>query len=176
MFNPAGGQRIRVIELHNAALRPSISAGLILPRASILHFPPEPSFRRRLSAVVRGPATDNFCRLRSTHYGRQAPIVHYRSYTGALNNDGESITLKSAAGKGSISFTYGNGRGWPWQRRCRPFAHSGRASAHARSERSISIIREAGAPARISRARLERRIRPEAWHGSQRDRDAHRLF
>jgi len=46
-----------------------------------------------------------------TRYGAAVPVAG--QYGGALNNDGETITVRGRFGADIISFTYDKGRGWP---------------------------------------------------------------
>ena len=114
MADPAGGGDFEFIELHN----PSVSDPLDLTGARFtqgLEFTfPNGSILTPggYLLVVRSPSSDHFAAFRS-HYGLGTEVAIVGPFSGALNNTGESITLKSAAGTDLLSFTYGDGRGWP---------------------------------------------------------------
>ena len=63
--------------------------------------------------LTRADPTNNFSGFR-TAYGLDPTTAIYGPYAGKLNNDGETVRLKTSAGGGEIfSFDYENGRGWP---------------------------------------------------------------
>ena len=107
---PAGGYEF--IELHNASSTATLDlAGVkfiqgvdftFLPGTSLL-----PGAYLLLIGTANIPAFRVYYRL-----DESVPIV--AAYTGALNNAGEQVTLRtSAGGTDIVSFLYKDGRGWP---------------------------------------------------------------
>ncbi|MCP5525324.1 MAG: lamin tail domain-containing protein [Verrucomicrobiales bacterium] len=63
--------------------------------------------------VVKADAAGDFAAFRQ-HYGLAASVPLFGPYAGNFNDDGETVTLKTApAGSAILSFTYNDGRGWP---------------------------------------------------------------
>ena len=115
MPNPPEGSAYEFIELRNTSTNDPLNLagakftqgidftfadGTLLPPGGYL-------------LLVKAASTNNFAAFRSYyHLSGEVPIAG--PYSGSLDNNGETITLKNAAaGADILSFTYGNGRGWP---------------------------------------------------------------
>jgi len=115
MYNPPDGSDFEFVELHNtsstmalnltgvkftAGIDFSFGAGTLLPPDGYL-------------LVVKATNENNFTAFRQ-RYGLSETVPILGPYSGALANDGETLTLKTAAAGTTIfSCDYGDGRGWP---------------------------------------------------------------
>src|SRR5450759_4801959 len=115
MTNPPVGSGYEFIELHNTSTNDTLNLagakftqGIDFTFADGVAIPPEGYL-----LVVKAASTNNFAAFRFYyHLSGDVPIAG--PYNGSLDNNGETITLKNAAaGTDILSFTYGNGRGWP---------------------------------------------------------------
>ena len=114
MYNPpAGGYEF--VELHNASSSTTLdlagvkftqgidytfSAGTSIPPGGYL-------------VLTKAPSANNFADFRA-FYGLDPGVPVVGPYSGSLDNAGELVTLRTAAGGTDIvSFNYGDGRGWP---------------------------------------------------------------
>ena len=112
MFNPAAGG-YEYVELLNRGTNNLDLAGMKFTQGIDFTFGNVtlPAGGRIL--VVRAPETNNFEAFR-TYYGLGNDALIVGSFSGSLNNAGEQLTLRtSAGGTDIVSFTYGDGRGWP---------------------------------------------------------------
>ena len=115
MYNPRDGSDAEFVELHNTStsvtlelngvkftqgIDYSFPAGATLPASGYL-------------LVVRTASDNNFASFRAL-YGLGVDTPIYGPFSGALDNNGEIVVLKTAAGGADIaSFQFGDGRGWP---------------------------------------------------------------
>ncbi len=115
MVNPPAGSDYEFIELHNVSDSQALDlAGVTFTQGIGYTFPAGTTLPPR-GYVLVVPVSDegNFAGFRA-FYGLGTEVSIAGPYSGALNNAGEPITLKTAAGGATIlSFEYGDGRGWP---------------------------------------------------------------
>lgn len=115
MYQPPGGNPHEFVELHNASADTALALeGVAFTDGITFTFPAGATLApgARL-LVVRADPASNFAAFRA-HYGLAADVPLFGPYTGSLNDDGEQVTLKATAGGGVlVSFTYGDGAGWP---------------------------------------------------------------
>lgn len=115
MPNPPGGSGYEFIELHNTSTNDTLNlAGAKFTQGIDFTFADGVAISPGgYVLVVKAASTNNFAAFRTYyHLSGDVPIVG--PYSGSLGNNGETITLKNAAaGTDILSFTYGNGRGWP---------------------------------------------------------------
>jgi hypothetical protein len=114
MYNPPQGNDFEFLEFHNRsdALTLDLS-GLKFTDGIDFTFPAGTQLPPNAYLVlVRAATNDNFATFRAGyHLDATVPIVG--PYSGSLANDGELLTLKTAAnGSVILSFTYSDGRGW----------------------------------------------------------------
>jgi hypothetical protein len=115
MFQPPDGSEFEFIELHNAGAVTTLDlAGVAFTSGVEFTF----SAGATLSPgghvlVVKADAANDFAAFRA-HYGLGADVPIYGPYVGTLANEGETVTLKTAAaGATIVAFEYRDGRGWP---------------------------------------------------------------
>ncbi len=115
MFNPPSGSAFEFVELHNTSTTATLDlAGVNFTQGIDYTFPagtvmPPDAYL----LVVPAAAADNLPAFRA-QYGLAADVPILGPYSGALNNAGEQLTLKTAAGGTEIfSFEFGDGPGWP---------------------------------------------------------------
>ena len=115
MYNPPGGDGLEYVELHNSsATVPLVLSGNKFTAGIDYTMPPD----RELAPgeyllVVRASSSNDFADFRAA-YGLGPAVAIVGPYDGKLDNDGETVTFKTAsAGTRLFSFTYGDGRGWP---------------------------------------------------------------
>jgi hypothetical protein len=115
MYAPIDGSDFEFIELHNQSTNVTLDLAGARFTAGIDYAFPAGSLLAPggYLLVVRGPTNDHFAVFRA-RYGLAADALLAGPYAGRLANDGETVTLKTAA-NGTIifTFTYGDGRGWP---------------------------------------------------------------
>jgi hypothetical protein len=112
MYNPPLGSDYEYVELFNTSSNITLElAGVKFTSGIDFTFPSTAILPPRNYCLVARPASLSVFR---TYYGLSPNVVIYGAYSGALNNAGEEITLKtSSAGQTIASFTYGNGAAWP---------------------------------------------------------------
>ncbi len=111
MFNPpAGGYEF--VELHNRSTSNVLNlAGVKFTQGIDYTFPGGATLQPGAFLLVIG--TTDVAAFRA-YYGLGTNVIIYGPYSGSLNNGGELLTLRTAAGGNDIaSFDYGDGRGWP---------------------------------------------------------------
>ena len=115
MFNPADGGDFEFVELHNSSETAALDLnGVRFTQGIEYTFAPGTVIPPGGYLLVTGAeSAGGFAAFRSQYgLGPEVPIAG--PYSGALNNDGEEITLRTAAGGSDVlSFEYGDGRGWP---------------------------------------------------------------
>jgi hypothetical protein len=113
MFNPppAGYE---FIELHNTSTTVTLDlAGVKFTQGVDYTFPPGATLAPGAYLLVVG--TLDVAGFRAW-YGLDESVAIYGPYDGGLNNGGENLTLRTAAGGTDIvEFNYRDGRGWPPQ-------------------------------------------------------------
>lgn len=112
MYNPPAGNEFEFVELYNSSADATLDlSGLRFTAGIDFLFPANSQLPPRSYAlVIRASNVSAF----RAHYGLGQDVRLFGPYSGALNNDGEEITLKTgAAGATILSFTYGNGALWP---------------------------------------------------------------
>jgi hypothetical protein len=115
MYAPAGGGDFEFIELHNTSATETLDLtgatftdGVQFTFAAGTRLPPGGYL-----LVVGAAAAGNFAAFRA-HYGLDESVPIVGPFTGALANEGEVLTLKTAAAGTTIfSFEYRDSRGWP---------------------------------------------------------------
>jgi hypothetical protein len=115
MFHPPAGGDYEFIELHNVSPTDTLDLGGAKFTAGIGYtFPAGAALAPGgYLLVVRAPTNNNFAAFR-LHYGLSDRVPIVGSYENSLANGGETVTLKAGAnGTEIVSFTYGDGRGWP---------------------------------------------------------------
>src|SRR5262249_7322488 len=107
---PAGGYEF--IELHNASASATLDlAGVKFTQGVDFTFLPGTIMPPGSYLLVIG--TTNVAAFRA-YYGLEAGVPVVAAYSGSLDNGGEQLTLRTAAGGTDIvSFNYQDGRGWP---------------------------------------------------------------
>ncbi len=111
MFNPAPGG-YEYIELFNISPTLTLNlAGVKFTQGIDFTFPAGASLPPGGFLVVVG--TPDLAAFRAYHQ-LDGSVPVYGPYSGSLNNAGEAIVLRTAAGGTDIvNFSYGDGRGWP---------------------------------------------------------------
>jgi hypothetical protein len=115
MVNPVGGSQFEYLELHNLSQDTALDlGGAIFTKGIDFSFPAGTTIPPLgYLLVVKSPSAGNFADFRS-HYGLSSDVSIVGPYSGSLANEGEQLTLKTAAnGQDLLDFTYGNGRAWP---------------------------------------------------------------
>lgn len=111
MYNPPAGNDLEFVELLNSSASLPLSLeGAVFTAGIDFVFPAGASLAPgEYALVIRG--TDTAFRA---HYGLGAGVKIFGRYDGALNNDGERITLKTAAaGQEIVSFAFKDRAEWP---------------------------------------------------------------
>lgn len=115
MYNPPEGTDYEYLELVNTSDTQTLDlSGVRFTQGIDYTFPSGVTLPPgRYLLVVRGPSDNQFAAFRS-YYGLDNEVLIQGPYAGFLDNKGETITLKTS-GNGTVilSFTYGDGRGWP---------------------------------------------------------------
>ena len=115
MYNPPAGNEFEFIELHNTSPNLTLDLnGVRFTQGIDFVFPAGVSIAPgSYVLVVKAGNTNGFAAFRA-HYGLSEAVPIFGPYTGSLSNDGEQVTLKTAAvGTEIVAFEYGDGRGWP---------------------------------------------------------------
>lgn len=115
MYNPVGGSDYEYIELYNSSATETLDLnGLTFTQGISYTFEPNTILApNEYLLVVKASPTSNFADFRA-HYHLDATNRIVGPYSGSFDNKGETVTLKSGAGGAEIlSFTYGDGSGWP---------------------------------------------------------------
>ena len=115
MYDPVGGSDYEYIELYNANGAETLDLGGVAFTQGINYtFDPNTVLgHNEYLLLVKASSTNNFADFRA-HYHLDATVRIVGPYSGSLDNNGETVTLKSGwAGTEIISFTYGDGSGWP---------------------------------------------------------------
>jgi hypothetical protein len=115
MYNPPIGSDFEFVELHNDSPDTTLDLnGVKFTQGIDFTFPSGAMLAPGAYAlVVPADSTNNFGSFRS-FYKLDPTVAIYGPYSGALNNDGEQLTLKTAAAGAQIfSFTYNDRAGWP---------------------------------------------------------------
>ncbi len=112
MFNPPAGNEFEFIELKNSSDTMALHLGGVKFTQGIdFTFPTNTLLAPGAYVIVIKNADVNAFRK---HYGLATTVSVIGPYAGSFNNDGEVVTLRTAAGGREIlSFQYGDGRGWP---------------------------------------------------------------
>ncbi len=111
MFNPPAGG-FEFLELHNTSASVTLDlAGVKFTQGIDYTFPSGASLGPGGYLLVVGAA--DFAAFRAWS-GVSPTVMIYGPWTGSLNNGGEQLTLRTAAGGTDIvSFNFGDGRDWP---------------------------------------------------------------
>ncbi|HXG47859.1 MAG TPA: lamin tail domain-containing protein, partial [Methylomirabilota bacterium] len=111
MYNPPPGG-YEFVELHNTSADATLDlAGVKFTQGIDFTFPAGTTIPPGGYLLVIGTA--NVSAFRS-YYGLDANVPVAAAFTGSLNNAGERLVLRTAAGGTDIvAFTYQDGRGWP---------------------------------------------------------------
>ncbi len=115
MYHPLAGSGYEFLELRNASPDTSLNlAGAAFTQGIDFTFPVGAQLAPgALALVVQADPSGNFAAFR-VHYGLAADVSIFGPYSGNLNDGGEQVTLKAAAGGANlISFRYRDGPGWP---------------------------------------------------------------
>lgn len=115
MFDPVGGNDAEFIEVFNASPEVTLDlAGAKFTQGIDYTFPAGTTLPPgEFLLVVRSSSANDFASFR-TRYGLNSTVRVVGPYTGALNNEGEQIILKTAGGGSTIlELTVGHGTGWP---------------------------------------------------------------
>ena len=115
MYHPPAGSAHEFIELHNASPDTTLSlAGAAFTQGIDYAFPAGAELAPGAYAlVVQAEPANNFAAFRA-HYGLAGDVPIFGPYNGSLNDAGEQVTFKAAAGGTNlISFKYSDGPGWP---------------------------------------------------------------
>lgn len=114
MYNPPGGTDFEYIELHNTHASASLSLGGFAFTEGITYtFPIGTLLPPNGYLLLTRSSTDAGKTAFRTYYGLGLSVQIAGPFTGKLANEGEKITLKTAAeGDDFISFEYSDGRGW----------------------------------------------------------------
>ncbi|HON07857.1 MAG TPA: lamin tail domain-containing protein, partial [Verrucomicrobiota bacterium] len=114
MYNPPTGG-YEYIELRNISSDVTLDlAGVKFTQGIDFTFSTGDSIAPGEYIIVAGaPSDNNFAAFR-TFYGINAMVKIFGPFSGKLDNAGEQIVLRTAAGGSDIiNFTYDNSRGWP---------------------------------------------------------------
>lgn len=114
MYNPPTGG-FEFIEFHNASSSVTLDlTGVKLTEGVDYTFPAGATLAPGAYLLVtKAPADNNFLTFR-LYYALDVSVPVYGPFGGSLNNAGERLTLRTAAGGTDIvSFAYSDGRGWP---------------------------------------------------------------
>ena len=115
MYNPPGGGEFEFIELHNTSNTLELDLnGVKFSQGIDFTFSPGTALAPGgYLLVAKGDSVGKLAAFRS-HYGLRSSAQIVGPYTGSLDNNGEQISLKTAAsGMEIITFQYGDSRGWP---------------------------------------------------------------
>jgi hypothetical protein len=115
MYQSSAGSEFDFVEVHNASGALTLDLnGVKFTQGIDFTFPAGTTLSPdSYLVVVKGANLNNYAGFRA-HYGLDSSVPIVGPYTGDLNNDGEQLTLKTAAGGTNIvSFKYSSGRGWP---------------------------------------------------------------
>lgn len=114
MYHAAAGSTNDFLELHNAGKAALGLGGARFTQGIDYTFPGGTTLPAGgYLLVVKASATGNFAAFRAA-YGLSTSVPVYGPYSGNLADAGETVTLSSAAGGAELmSFTYGDGWGWP---------------------------------------------------------------
>ena len=114
MFNASGVSTNDFLELYNSGDVSLDLGGVRFTQGIDYVFPTGTRLAPKTHAlVVKASATGNFAWFRF-HHGLAADVPVFGPYSGNLSDSGEKVVLRDAAGGTEIiSFTYGDGRGWP---------------------------------------------------------------
>ena len=115
MFNPLLGTTSNFGRIHNTSTSQTLDLnGVKFTQGIDYTFPAGATLAPGgYLLVIRAAADNNFAAFR-TQYGLSADVPIFGPYGGALDNAGELVVLKAAAGAADVaSFQYGDGRGWP---------------------------------------------------------------
>jgi hypothetical protein len=115
MYDPTLDDTYEYIELHNADTSLSLDLGSVTFTSGITYTIPSGTTLApdEYLLVVKADSTGDFNAFR-TAYGIASSVRIVGPYTGSLNNGGELLELKTAAGGTKIvAFEYDNARGWP---------------------------------------------------------------
>ncbi|MBI4325546.1 MAG: lamin tail domain-containing protein, partial [Chloroflexi bacterium] len=115
MYNPPAGNEFEFVELHNTSPNLTLDLnGVRFTQGIDFAFPAGSTLAPGGHVlVVKAGDTNAFAAFRA-HYGLSESVPIFGPYTGSLNNDGERVTLKTAAAGTEIAaLEYGDGRGWP---------------------------------------------------------------
>jgi hypothetical protein len=114
MYHATGGSTNDFIELHNAGTTPLALGGAAFTLGIEYTFPAGTTLAPGAYLVLtRASAAGNYAGFR-TRYGLGTSVAVYGPYSGNFSDAGETVVLRDAVGGTDlISFTYGDGRGWP---------------------------------------------------------------
>lgn len=115
MYHPPAGSAYEFIELHNTSPDTTLNlAGAAFTQGIDYTFPAGAELAPGAYAlVVQAEPANNFAAFRA-QYGLANDLPIFGPYSGSLNDAGEPVTLKAAAGGTNlISFKYSDGPGWP---------------------------------------------------------------
>ncbi len=115
MYDPQGGSEYEYIELHNANATETLDlAGVTFTQGINYTFDANTLLGpNEYLLLTKAFSTNNYADFRA-HYHLDATVRIVGPYSGSFDNNGETVTIKSgAAGTDIISFTYGDGSGWP---------------------------------------------------------------
>jgi len=115
MYHPPAGSDAEFIELRNSSADLTLQLeGAAFTSGLDFVFPPGAALvPGELCLLARGNPTNNFAAFRA-RYNLPATAKIFGPYDGSLNNDGERLTLKTAASGAEIfSFAYNDRAGWP---------------------------------------------------------------
>ncbi len=115
MFNPVAGSDLEFVELFNSNESFTLDlSGAKFTSGIDFTFPPGSYLLPGAHClVVRASAADSFAAFRA-HHGIQGSVPVFGPYAGALSNDGEEVTIKTASSGAVIaSFSYGDSGLWP---------------------------------------------------------------
>jgi hypothetical protein len=115
MYHPPAGSAYEFIELHNTSADTALRLdGVAFTAGVSFTFPAGATLAPRAYAlVVPAIGTDNFAAFRA-RYGLPADLPVFGPYSGNLDNGGERLVLRAAAGGAMLlDLTYDDGPGWP---------------------------------------------------------------
>lgn len=114
MYHAPGGTTNEFLELYNSGTRLLDLGGARFTQGIDYTFPAGALLAPGAYALVtKASAVSNYAAFR-TYYGLSADSPVFGPYSGNLSHAGEKVVLRDAAGGTDlISFTYGDGRGWP---------------------------------------------------------------
>ncbi len=117
MHNPTGGGDFEFVELHNRSSETTLDLSGVQFTAGIdFTFPNETSLAPDGYLLVTRAATAEQLAAFRAQYQVEDSVAIFGPYAGALANEGETLTLNTAAdGTTIFSVDYRNARGWPVQ-------------------------------------------------------------